>query len=246
MKTIITTALLTFLTVMSYAQTADQIINECQEALGGKNWDKINGMKMSTVLEQGGMQMPMEIVSMRDGRTYSKITVQGMEIIQGAFDGDVVWSTNFMTQKPEKAETDDLENTKRAAKEFPNPLANYKELGYTATLEGQEDVDGVKCHKIKLDKKTHLVEGKEVPNIEYHFIDADSKALIMTEMEIPSGEMKGMMMQTKFSDYQEVDGVMMPFSNSYGIKGEESQSITFQKIEMNPTVDAEIFKYKGE
>jgi hypothetical protein len=90
------------------------------------------------------------------------------------------------------------------------------------------------------------VEGKEVPNIEYYYIDMDSKALIMTETEIPSGEMKGKMMQTKFSDYQEVDGVMMPYSNSYGLKGEESQTITFQKIEMNPTVDAEVFKYKGE
>jgi outer membrane lipoprotein-sorting protein len=231
---------------MSFAQNADQVINECKEALGGKNWDNINGMKMSTVIEQGGMQMPMEIFTSRDGKMYSKITIQGMEIIQGAFDGEVVWSTNFMTQKPEKAESDDIENTKRTVKEFPNALANYKELGYSATHEGEETVDGVKCHKLKLDKKTQLVEGKEVPNIEYYYIDMDSKALIMTETEIPSGEMKGKMMQTKFSDYQEVDGVMMPYSNSYGLKGEESQTITFQKIEMNPTVDAEVFKYKGE
>jgi hypothetical protein len=246
MKTLITAALLTLVTIFTNAQTADQIIAECQEALGGKNWDKISGMKMTTVIEDSGMKIPLEVVSMRDGRTYSKITIQGMEIIQGAYDGAVVWNTNFMTQKPEKAEADDIENTKRSAKEFPSPLATYKELGYAATLEGEETVDGVACHKIKLDKKTHLVEGQEVPNIEYHFIDKDSKALIMSESEIPSGEMKGKMMQTKFSDYQEVEGVMMPFSNSYGIKGEASQSITFQKIEMNPSVDPEIFKYKGE
>lgn len=246
MKTIITTAVLTLFSIMSYAQTADQIIAECQEVLGGNNWDKINGMKMTTVIEEGGMKIPLEIVSMRDGRTYSKITIQGMEIIQGAFDGSVVWNTNFMTQKPEKAESEDIENTKRSSKEFPSPLAKYKELGYTATLEGEESVDGVACHKIKLDKKTRLVEGQEVPHIEYHYIDKDSKALIMSENEIPSGEMKGKMIQTKFSDYQEVEGVMMPFSNSYGIKGEASQNITFQKIEMNPSVDPEIFKYKGE
>lgn len=246
MKTIIITAFLTVIAMSSNAQTADQIINECQETLGGKNWDKINCVKMTTVVEQGGMQIPLEIVSMRDGRTYSKITIQGMDIIQAAFDGTVVWNTNFMTQKPEKAKSEDIENTKRSSKEFPSSLATYKELGYNATLEGEETVDGVICHKIKLDKKTQLVEGQEIPNIEYHYIDKDSKALIMTESEVPSGEMKGKMMQTKFSDYQEVDGVMMPFSNSYGIKGEASQSITFQKIEMNTTVDAEIFKYKGE
>jgi len=86
-------------------------------------------------------------------------------------------------------------------------------------------------------KKTQLVEGKEVPNIEYHYIDKDNKVPVMTEMEISSGEMKGQMAQNKFSDYQEVDGVIVPFSNSSGIKDGESQVIQFEKIEMNPTVD---------
>jgi hypothetical protein len=85
-----------------------------------------------------------------------------------------------------------------------------------------------------------------VPNIEYYFIDKDSKALIMTETEITSGEMKGVIAQTKYSDYQEVNGVYIAFSQSMGIKDGESQGITFEKVEANPTIDENTFMYKGE
>ena len=68
----------------------------------------------------------------------------------------------------------------------------------------------------------------------------------MTESEIVSGEMKGKIEQIKYSDYQEVSGVFMPFSMDQGIKDLGSQTITFTAIEINPTIDEELFKYKGE
>ncbi len=228
------------------SQSAKEVISQCVEALGGKNWESVNGLRYTTNVEQGGMKIPLEVVALRDGRTYTKITFQGMEIIQGAYDGTTVWSTNFMTQKPEKAEADDAENTRRSAGDFPNALANYEKAGYKATLEGEENIDGVACHKIKMEKKTMLAEGVEVPNIEYYYIDKDSKALIMTESEIKSGEMKGQIAQTKLSDYQETGGVYMPYSQTVGLKDGQSQSLTFDKIEVNPVVVEETFKYKGE
>jgi hypothetical protein len=125
-------------------------------------------------------------------------------------------------------------------------LFQCKELGYTASLEDDQTIDGVNCYKIRLDKKTALSEGKEVPNVEYYFIDKDSKAVIMTEAEITSGEMKGKFSQIKYSDYQEVAGAYVAFSQSIGIKDGESQTLSFEKVEANPTVAAENFKFPGE
>jgi outer membrane lipoprotein-sorting protein len=230
----------------AFSQNADEIITNCVNALGGKNWENVSGLRYVTNVEQGGMKIPLEIVQMKDGKMYTKITFQGMEITQGAFDGEVAWNTNFMTQKAEKAESEDTENAKRTAHDFPNALYVYKKAGYTATYEGEQNVDGAACYKIKLDKKTMLSEGKEVPNIEYYYIDKESNALIMTESEITSGEMKGQIAQSKFSDYQEVSGVFMPFSQSMGLKDGDSQSLSFEKIEVNPTVSETNFKYPGE
>ena len=246
MKKILFTLALALATVFAQAQTANEIITVCKEAMGGAAWDKIEGLKYIATVEQGGMKIPLEIVAMRDGRMYTKISFQGMEITQGAYDGTTVWSTNFMTQKAEKADDETTENTKRTCKDFPLGLFQCKELGYTASLEDDQTIDGVNCYKIRLDKKTTLSEGKEIPNVEYYYIDKDSKAVIMTEAEITSGEMKGKIAQTKYSDYQEVAGAYIAFSQAMGIKDGESQGITFEKIEANPTVAAENFKFPGE
>ena len=57
-----------------------------------------------------------------------------------AFDGKTSWTTNYMTMKAEESTSDDSENARRTAKEFPNGLINYKSHGYAATLLGIKQV----------------------------------------------------------------------------------------------------------
>ena len=244
MKHLFIACALLLTSAFSYAQTAEEIIKKAYEASGGDKWNNISNMKMyASVDAGGGMKLPIEVASINDGRTYTKIDLQGNALFQNVFDGKVLWSTNFMTMAPEKAEKDDTENMKRATKEFPNALFAASKLGYKAELMGEEKVDGVDCFKIKLSKKTHLVEGKEEPNIEYTYVDKETYAIIMTESEIATGEAKGKMMQTKFSDYQEVGGVYMAYSMISGVKDGMTQTITFDKIEINQTIDLNILKF---
>jgi hypothetical protein len=189
------------------------------------------------------MQIPFEIVTTSDGKTYTEVTFMGNTMTMMAFDGQKSWTTNFMTMQPEESAADDTENAKRAAKEFPNALFSCKKLGYKATLLGKEKIEGTECYKIKLDKKTLLSDGKEIPNVEYYYIDSENNVPIMVETEINSGEMKGKISQTKLSDYQEVNGVIVPFSTNSGIKDGPSQEIQFEKIEINPTIDEKKFSF---
>ena len=246
MKKIFLVSALSIISFVSMSQTAEEIVNNYYQAIGGAKWDGIKSILMSANVDAGGMKIPLEIVMMNDGRMYTKINFQGQEIIQGAFDGTTSWSTNFMTQKAEKSTSDDTENAIRSSKEFPDALICYKKLGYTLTLEGEEKVDGVACHKLKLEKKTLLVEGKEVPNVEYYFIDKDSNVPIMKESEINSGDMKGQIGQTKFSDYQEVNGVILPFSLAQGLKDGASQAISFDKVLINASIDEKTFVFPEE
>lgn len=246
MKKIFLVGALSLISFFSMSQTAEEIANNYYQAIGGAKWETVKSILMTANVDAGGMKIPLEIVQMNDGRMYTKINFQGQEIIQAAFDGKTSWSTNFMTQKAEKSTSDDNENAIRESKEFPDALICYKKLGYTLTLEGEEKVDGVACHKLKLVKKTLLVEGKEVPNIEYYYIDKDSNVPIMTEQEINSGEMKGQIGQSKFSDYQEVSGVILPFSLSQGLKDGESQAISFDKVLINASIDEKTFVFPEE
>ncbi len=226
----------------AHAQTADEIISNYFENTGGiEKWKALQGVKFSAKVNQGGMEIPLEIVQLKDGRQMTTITFQGKEIKQGVFDGNTLWSTNFMTMKAEKSDAEATENFKLDIGEFPDPFLNYKERGLKVELLGKENVEGSETFKIKLTKKPIKVDGKETDNIAYYYFDAENFVPIMIESEINSGQAKGMISQNKMSDYQEVNGLMMPFSMAQGIKGQGSQSLTISKIELNPKVDAAAF-----
>ena len=150
------------------AQTVDEIIDNYFENTGGvENWEKIEGVKMSAKVNQGGMEIPIEIVQLKSGKMMTTINFQGQSIKQGVFDGEVLWSTNFMTQKAEKSDEESTNMVKNEMNEFPDPFLNYKEKGFTAELVGTETVDGSETFKIKLTTTTNIIEGKEVPSIAY-------------------------------------------------------------------------------
>lgn len=228
----------------STAQNVDEIIDKYVTTIGGKDkWSKLTGMRMKATVQVQGMTLPLDIINLADGRSYTSFELQGKTIAQDVYDGTVLWGMNFMTMKPEKMDAEATENRKRDAKDFPSDIMDYKAKGYTAELVGKETAEGVTCFKIKLTKKTQLVDGKEEDNILYYYIDVDNFIPIMTESTIKSGEAKGQIAQTIFSDYQEVGGVYFPFSITSRLKDGAGQTITFTSIELNPKVDDSLFKF---
>lgn len=242
-KLILLTLLIIFTTQIVSAQTADEIIATYFENTGGiENWNGLNSMTSKASINQGGMEIPLTIINMKDGRQLVEYEVQG-KVLKEAFDGEVSWAYNFMTMEPEKSDAESTENMKRESGDFPDPFLNYKEKGYSIELLGKETVEGVECFKIKLTKKPQLVDGQEVDNIVYYFFDTENYVPIVTESEIKSGEMKGKIARGTFSDYDEVEGLYFPFSVSQGIKDMGSQTINFTSFELNPKIDDAIFEF---
>jgi len=229
------------------AQTVDEIISNYFENTGGvENWEKIEGMKLWITANAQGMEISIEQVILKNGKTSSTIKFQGREIKQGVFDGEVLWSTNFMTGKAEKSDEETVNMVKNQLSEFPDPFLNYKEKGFTAELMDTETVDGAETFKIKLTTTPNIIEGKEVPNITYYFFDKENFVPIQVHKEIMDGPGKGMTSEQKMSDYQEAGGVYMPYSMTEGVKDQPGQSLTIEKIEINPTIDDSEFAFPEE
>ena len=236
-----------FISIISFSQTAEEIVATYIKNIGGTDKLKaISSVQMKASVDYGGMSIPIDMVSLRDGRSVMKITFQGQEMVQMAFDGKTAWGTSFMTMKPEKNDAEETENIKRSVGDFISPLINYKENGYSIELLPNETMEGVECFKIKLTKKPLMIDGKEVPNIEFYYIDKENFVPIVVEAEIPSGEMKGNISQTVYSDYQEVDGVYFPFSMMQRLKDGEGQVIEFEKVLLNQKFEDKIFLFPGE
>ena len=229
---------------ITQAQTADEIIAKYFENTGGLDkWKALQGFKMTAKVNQQGMEFPLEIVVMKDGRQMTKLTIQGKEIKQEVYDGITLWGHNFMNMKAEKSDAEATENFKLDIGEFPDPFLDYKARGLKVELLGKEKVEGTETFKIKLTKKPIKVDGKQTENVVFYYFDAENFVPLMSESEIKSGEQKGKIRQSKMSDYQEIDGLMMPFSLAQGIKDLGSQPLTITKIELNPKVEASAFTF---
>ena len=229
------------------AQTADEIIANYFENTGGlEKLKQVKGVKMTAKMNQQGMEIPLDIIQMSDGKQMTIINFQGKEMKQGVFDGKTMWNHNFMTMKAEKSDEETTENMKLDMNDFPDPFIDYKEKGYTIELLGKEMIDGAETFKIKLTKEPITVDGKKEENVVFCFFDTENFVPIAIQSEIKSGPAKGMISEITMSDYDEVDGLYFPFSMTQGVKGQPGTSISISKIELNPTIDAKEFSFPEE
>ncbi|MEO1487003.1 MAG: outer membrane lipoprotein-sorting protein [Bacteroidota bacterium] len=226
------------------AQTADEILDNYFENIGGKETlNSLNGMKMKGVGKQQNFEFPIEIVQMKDGRQYFSADIQGKQLKQQVFDGTVLWSTNFMTMKAEKSDAEQTANFKLNTNDFPDSFMDYKEKGYTVELLGKETMDGAETFKIKLVKEPVTVDGKEEDDISFYYFDTENFVPIVVESKITSGPAKGKTAKSTMSDYQEVDGIYFPFSTSQYIDGNLVFTMEMENMELNPEVDNAVFAF---
>ena len=233
--------------IPSQAQNVDEILANHWENRGGiENFKNLEGIKMTCKITQQGMEIPLEIIQLKDGRQMTVISFQGQEIKQGVYDGEVLWSTNFMTMKAEKSDAETTENFKLNANDFPDSFMDYKEKGYTVELVGTETFDGTETYKIKLVKEPVTIDGVQQDDISFYYFETENYVPIALESEVKFGQFKGSTQEITLSDYQEVDGLYFPFSMTQGVKGMGSQPIMIESIELNPEVDDSIFAFPAE
>ncbi|MGV6828951.1 MAG: outer membrane lipoprotein-sorting protein [Flavobacteriales bacterium] len=238
LKTLIFTLSILFIST-TYSQTADEIVENYLENTGGKaNWEKLDAVKYEGTVNMQGMVIPITMLQTKDGKQLLKANVQGQELVQFSFDGETMWTTNFMTMQPEKSDQEATDNMKKQTKDFPSPFLNYKDKGFTLEFLGKETMDGTETFKLKLSQEPLIVDGKEEANVSYHYFDTENYVPIASETEIKQGPMKGQMSKSTFSDYEEVDGLYFPFSINMG-----GQPITFTKIILNPEFDMSEFAF---
>lgn len=244
-KTFALTAIFAIATVVSQAQSVDEILDKYFTNTGGKDkWTAIKSIKMAGKMKMQAMELPITMMQGADGKIKMSANFQGKEFVQVAFDGTTAWSTNQMTMKAEKMEGEDAENIKRdAVGDFPDPFIDYKTKGYKVELEGKETIEGTECFKVKLTKKPQKVEGKDEENVVTYFFDAQNYVPIMSRTMVKKGPMKGMAQESLFSDYQDINGLVFPFTISYRMNGQTGQSITMEKIETNVSLDPKEFAF---
>ena len=208
------------------AQTLEDVLSSYYKAIGGVDkWKTLKSTLSEGKGEQSGFQFPVKLLSARPNLTRLDVEVQGMFIID-AFDGEVAWEQMPFDPSKAKPTAKDKEATAEAAKEnFEDDLIDYKEKGHTVTLEGTEEMDGAKTHKVHLVRKDGIEK--------FFFLDNDTYLPIAIRSFAKTGMMKGKAIDSYMSDFKEVGGMMMPHSIEQKVDSKTVFSIKIEEIKLN-------------
>jgi hypothetical protein len=218
------------------AQNLDEVLNKYYQARGGLDKIKaVQSMRLTGKITMGpGLEAPVTLELKRPTNVRLEFIVQGNPGVQ-AYDGKVGWGINPMGGKKdaEPMSPDDVKDMEEQA-DFDGPLVDWKAKGHQVELLGKEKIEGSDAWKIKLTLKTG--------DTRYIYLDADSYLEIQTDAKrtVRGSEME---IESTSGDYKEVGGLLMPHSIVNGTKGSpQKQTITIDKIELNPPIDDNRFK----
>lgn len=228
---VIVLAAVSCLSVFTYAQTAEELINKNIEAKGGM--DKIKAIKSYRITGKlrggGGFTAATMQQNERPNLVRETFSLQGMTAVT-AYDGTTGWQIQpFGGHKdPELMGEDDLRDLLLDA-DFDGPLVDYKEKGNTVEFLGHDVVDGDDALRLKVTQKNG--------DIIYYYLDPDTFLEIRKEVQ---EFIRGSIRETvwEMGSYKPVAGVMFPFSISQGSKANPAaQTTTVEKIEVNVPLD---------
>jgi hypothetical protein len=225
-------------------QTVDDIINRYVDSIGGK--DKLASIK--SIYLEGSREMMGNEVTIRVTKEQGKLSRTEFEM--GATNGFVLITTKeawryIPMRAPSPVKLSDEETASLQTELNIFPLVDYAANGNKAELLGKDTLNGTEeCYKIKLTTAT----GKTIN----YWIDSKSYLLVQSsQLSNGFGGKKNNMdnnaapktpteIFTLYKDYGMVDGIQI--AHTIEIKGGMGGgSTTFDKVELNSTVDPKLY-----
>ncbi|MDH3404654.1 MAG: hypothetical protein OES32_15505 [Acidobacteriota bacterium] len=205
----------------------DEVLRNYYEAIGGEDaWMDVQSFKMTgTMLMGPGMLAPFTVYSARPDRLRLEFTFNGMTGIQ-AIDGDEAWMLMpFMGKTVPEAMPEDMTKQLKDQLDIEGPLVSFGDKGHTLEYLGPAQAQGTDAYKIK----ATLASGTE----QVFYLDGEAFVPFLVEGKstIQGNEVET---ETIFSDYKDVEGLMLAHSIEGRIKGQPGgQVITIEEVEVD-------------
>jgi outer membrane lipoprotein-sorting protein len=218
----------------------DEIVSKNLKAIGQDKLMNFQTLKVTGKMTQQGLDFQItQYQKKKPEQTRQEIEVQGMSIIM-VVDGETGWTINPMTGSTEAQDlpADAIKSLEKEGRGDPtvswdNPFLNWKENGTSIELAGMEDNDGASAYNLKV-----TFEDKYVIN---YFVDAKS-FLLLKSKSTEAAQGQTFDREIKFSDFRDIDGILVPVKIEVMINGQVGQVFTMDKCEFNVPIDDSIFK----
>lgn len=235
MKKFIGTLFIMFLAItVVKAQTADEIVNNYLNALGGSaKLESVKSRKVDIVMTTSGIQLPGVIYEDNKNRQKLELTYQGMKIIN-SYDGETAWAQSPPAGMPQPTKLSGAEAEAFTNNEFLNEFINWKSRGMKVELKAEESLDGKSYYRIDLTTP----KGK----LTKYFIDKETYLVEATKEISPS---LGQEVTSYLSDYKEFNGIKMPTQVSVKVGGTVVQAIKVNAVEHNVVIPDSVYAFPG-
>ncbi len=216
------------------AQTADEIINKYFEAIGGKELiGQVSTLYTEGMADAMGNAGTVKTTLVNGKAFKQEFDIAGTNVVM-CYTDSMGWQLNPMTGGYSAEVMSDLQfNAGKDQIFVGGALAkDYKSLGYQANLLEQEEVMGVKAHKLE-------VKSPEGATAIYYF-DPETGYLLRIVQKDMMGQYTDITLT--FSDYQKPEnGYLMPFATELNYAGQFFVNIKLNKVEVNKEIDPAIF-----
>lgn len=215
------------------AQNLASIVKKYESATGADKLSTYKTIVMEGNMDVMGMQMSMVIKEKKPDKISTVMNMSGMEMVT-VINGDRGYQINPMmgSSEPTPLPAEQIAQ----AKNNRNLGSNISDMFKEGKLElvGEETFRGTAVFKLKMISDLGDI---------YTFIDKDTYLVKGMQIEVSQGGMT-QAVESVMSNYQKIDGVMMPMKVDAYIAGTYGYGMTFTKIEFNSPVDDSEFKIK--
>jgi hypothetical protein len=227
-------------THIAVAQTADDVVEKCLAAIGGRQaLAKLTSRTMvgtiTLATPQGEVSGPVEVYTQapNKSRTVVKLDLSafgaGQMTVDQRFDGTAGYLIDTL-QGNRDITGNQLENMKNAV--FPTPLIGYKDRGATLELAGKEKIGERDAFVLVLKPKTGSASRQ--------YIDAETYLPMKTVIKVDVPKFGAVEQTTELSDYRDVDGVKVPFAVK-ATSAVQSSTVVITRVEHNANIDEALF-----
>lgn len=211
--------------------TVDQVLDKYIAAIGGK--EKLMGVKDLTMKMEAdamGQKIEMKIAQKGADKTYQAMMMGGNTMQESILNGDKgKVSAGGQTQA---MPAEQVADSKEQAVLFTE--MKFKELGYKAELKGTENVNGNNAFVVE----TVSPSGKK----QTLFYDTKTFLKIKEASSVPGPNGQLVTVSTDLGDYQEVSGIMFPFSRKLVGAAPIPLDLKITEIKVNSGLSDELFK----
>jgi len=209
------------------AQTADEIMAKNIETRGGiKQLSSIKTLKYAGTFKEEGLDAGLTLFFQSPNKVLFHLDLGKLEAKIG-YDGRTMWK-QFPGKTPmhQPKSSDKLVAVFAEYQEF---LMAHSENRYEFEMVGRENFQGAEVYNIKATPE----DGQTV----YLLIDNNNRTISSLYFENPAGSKYSFY----FRDYQETDGILLPYSIEAVKSNGEITHLSFENIEKNVQVDEALF-----